>query len=111
MVIFFRTKKLQKLCCEYKWAVRKLGSEVARTLQRRITQLDAFECLADVPHSPPFRMHELKGERKGQISIDLVHPVRLLLIPANDPIPLRDDGGYDLRRITEIEIVGVEDTH
>ena len=110
MVIYI-TNKLRKLCNEKKVAVRKLGPEMAKLLHQRLTELRAFNCLADVPYTPPMRRHELVGDYKGVISVDLKHPYRLLFIPANDPIPLKDDGGYDLTQISEIEIIGIEDTH
>jgi len=53
----------------------------------------------------------LSGGRDGQLSVDLEHPYRLLFIPANDPIPLTQDGGLDWTKITEIEIVEITDTH
>ncbi|MFP4441147.1 MAG: hypothetical protein ACLFVO_28250 [Chloroflexaceae bacterium] len=43
--------------------------------------------------------------------MDLDHPYRLLFVPANDPIPRKDDGGLDWASITAIEIIEVEDTH
>ena len=51
------------------------------------------------------------GNRTGQLSIDLEHPYRLLFIPANDPIPVTQDGGLNWAKVTEIEIVEIADTH
>jgi len=53
----------------------------------------------------------LTNDRAGQFSVDLAHPFRLLFIPAKDPVPEKNDGGIDLEQITEIEIIGIEDTH
>jgi proteic killer suppression protein len=53
----------------------------------------------------------LSGDRGGQLSVDLEHPYRLLFIPANDPIPVKQDGGLDWAKVTEIEIVEIVDTH
>ena len=47
----------------------------------------------------------------GQLSVDLEHPYRLLFIPANNPIPVTQDGGLDWANITEIEIIEITDTH
>ncbi len=38
-------------------------------------------------------------------------PYRLLFIVANDPCPKLESGGLDWNSITEIEIVGIVDTH
>jgi hypothetical protein len=51
------------------------------------------------------------GNLAGQLSVDLDHPYRLLLRPANDPVPRKPDGVLDRGRITIMEILGVEDTH
>jgi len=63
------------------------------------------------PYSPPNRCHELTGNRKGTISIDLDGPYRLLFEPINDPLPTLPDGGLDWGGVTAIKILGVEDTH
>ena len=111
MDIYFRTKKLQKICNVEKIANGKLGLINAKKLQQRLMELKAAETLADISHLPPTRCHELSGNRKGQLSVDLKHPYRLLFIPANDPIPVKDAGGLDWSRVTEIEIVDIADTH
>ncbi len=59
----------------------------------------------------PPRCHELGGDRVGQFSVDLDHPYRLLFIPADEPVPYREDGGIDLERVKEIEIIEIADTH
>jgi hypothetical protein len=43
--------------------------------------------------------------------VDLDHPYRLLFIPADEPVPYREDGGIDLERGREIEIIEIADTH
>lgn len=80
-------------------------------LQQRLMELNAASCLADISSLPSARCHPLVGDRKGQISVDLKHPYRLLFIPANDPIPEKVDGGLDWSRVTEIEIIEITDTH
>jgi plasmid maintenance system killer protein len=111
MVIYFRTKRLQKICNNTNEAIKKLGPKMARKLQQRLMELKATSCLADISRVPPARCHLLTGDRDGQLSVDLVHPYRLLFIPANDPIPVTQDGGLDWSNITEIEIVEIDDTH
>jgi plasmid maintenance system killer protein len=111
MVIYFRTKRLQKICNNTNEATKKLGPKMTRKLQQRLMELKAASCLADISKVPPTRCHLLSGNRDGQLSVDLEHPYRLLFIPANDPIPLTQDGGLDWTKITEIEIVEITDTH
>ena len=78
---------------------------------QRMTQLHAAVALSDISHLPPVRLHELTGNRKRQFSVDLEHPYRLLFVPNNKPIPVKEDGGLDMENITEIKIIEIEDTH
>jgi proteic killer suppression protein len=57
------------------------------------------------------RAHELSGDRAGQISVDVRHPYRLLLVPDQDEIPRKSDGGLDWTRVTKVKILGIVDTH
>jgi len=111
MLIFFRTKKLQKICSESREMQKQLGPAMARKLRQRLMELKAAETLADISHLPPPRCHELGGDRAGQFSVDLDHPHRLLFIPADEPVPHREDGGVDLERVREIEIIEIANTH
>ncbi|MCD6526848.1 MAG: hypothetical protein J7K75_07665 [Desulfuromonas sp.] len=87
------------------------GLTMARKLQQRLMELSAADTLADISYLPPPRCHELTGNRVGQFSVDLLHPHRLLFVPANEPVPTRDDGGVDLKLVTEVEIIAIVDTH
>jgi proteic killer suppression protein len=111
MRIFFKTKTLQKTCSEAKEAIKRLGTKRGLKLQQRMMELQAAGTLADISRVPPARCHELKKNRKGQLSVDLEHPYRLLFIPANEPIPYLEDGGLDWGGVTEIEIIEIVDTH
>jgi proteic killer suppression protein len=58
------------------------------------------------------RCHELVGDRAGQLSLDLVHPQRLIFVSEGEPIPRKPDGGLDcLWQIRSVKILGIEDTH
>jgi len=59
----------------------------------------------------PGRCHELLHNRAGQLSLDLVHPLRLIFEPANIPIPQKADGGIDWKKVTAVVIIGIDDTH
>jgi proteic killer suppression protein len=111
MDIIFKSKKLEKQCNDFRILVRQHGQTRARKLRQRLDDLLAASSLAEVSKLPPARCHELVGDRAGQLSIDLDHPYRLILIPANDPTPLKEDGGLDWSKVTAIEIQGIEDTH
>jgi plasmid maintenance system killer protein len=111
MVIVFKTAKLRKDCSEEKLLIKKHGSRRAELLKMRLNQIGASNNLEDLKKLPQLRCHELKGDRKGQLSVDLDHPYRLILEPANNPLPKKRDGGLDWAKVTEIMGVGIEDTH
>jgi signal transduction histidine kinase len=67
------------------------------------------ETLADL-RNVPGRWHELTEDRKGQISVDLDGPYRLILVPVGDEI-CKPDGGLDWNLIQAVCVQGVEDTH
>jgi len=76
-----------------------------------LDELRAANTLSDISHLPPPRMHQLKGKRKGEISLDLDHPYRLIITIANDPIPYKGKGSLNLSKVTVVKILGVKDTH
>ena len=110
MKIYFKTKKLQKQCSEMREMVRVFGQAMADKLSQRLAELHAADSLAEITPLPPPRCHELTN-RKGVFSVNLVHPYRLLFISADEPAPLRDDGGIKLDSVFEVEIIAIEDTH
>ena len=110
LVITFRTKRIQKLCNDSKAATAALGPDQAKRLRRRLDDLNAAHDLA-VMRSLPGRTHELSADRKGQLSIDLIHPDRLIFSPADSPPPTKPDGGLDWAAVTAIEVIDIVDTH
>ena len=102
---------MQKLCSLSREALRHLGAKRARRLQQRMMELKAAISLDDISRLPPARCHELAGNRKGQLSVDLEHPYRLLFIPTNNPLPETTNGGLDWTEVTEIKIIKIIDTH
>ena len=110
MQVSYKTNQLQKICNQEKEGVRKLGAACAGKLRQRLAELAAATVLSDISHLPPARCHELTN-RGGVFSVDLTHPYRLLLIPANEPVSRKPDGGIDLTQVDKVEIIGIEDTH
>lgn len=113
MDISFKNTKLEREFSEEKKLEKAHGSRRAKAIGIRLTELRAASCLYDFwpPKSGPGRCHELTGNRKGQLSIDLDHPYRLIFVPNHKPIPLKNDGGLDWKQVTSIMITGIEDTH
>jgi proteic killer suppression protein len=91
--------------------VRAYGQPMARRLASRLQQLEAATVLQDMRTLPQARAHELKADRNEQVSLDLVHPRRLILTVADDPIPRRGDGGIDWASVTSVIVEEIVDTH
>ncbi len=114
MHVCFKSKKLKKEFAEGAQLDRVHGARRAKKIRMRMAEFRAARSLMDFwpPKSGPGRCHELtQGKRKGQLSVDLDHPYRLIFTPAHDPVPTREDGGLDWAEVTAIEILGIEDTH
>jgi plasmid maintenance system killer protein len=108
--ISFGSRRLEKLCNSDRELQRELGAQRAKTLRRRLDQLRAAENL-EALRTLPGRCHELIGDRRGVLSIDLDGPYRLLFEAADRPKPLKPAGGLDWSRVLAIRILEVEDTH
>ena len=110
MDILFKERKFQKQCNQQAALVRAQGGRRAKLIGARLDAFRAATCLEDL-RNVTGRLHELKGNRKGQLSLDLDHPYRLIFIPDHDPVPSTEDGGMDWGRVTAVKILGIEDTH
>ena len=111
MEIYFNTRKLKKSCSSEKAMRKDFGAKLAKKIAARLHELQMAEVLNEISRVPPARCHELSGDREGQLSVDLQHPYRLIFIPANDPIPLKEDGGLDWENVDEVEIIEIVDPH
>lgn len=108
--IIFKTERLRRDCTEAKWMRRRWGANRAGFVRRRLDQLRAAENLEQM-RLVHRRTHELKANRASLISLDLDGPWRLLIEPAEDPLPTKSDGGLDWSQVTAVRVVAVEDTH
>ena len=111
VIISFQSRKLEKVCGDQILLIKKYGSLRARLITKRLDELEAAVCLEDIRHLPGVRCHELVGDRKGTLAVNLEHPYRLVFEPAQIPIPKKIDGGLNWTIVTEIRILAVEDYH
>lgn len=111
MDITFRQRNMQKVFNSQKELERKYGPRMTRVIQNRMTVLRRAQTLNMVPTEKPERCHPLKGDRRGQFAVDLVHPQRLVFEPNHDPVPRTEDGGVDKDQISAITIIEVIDYH
>jgi plasmid maintenance system killer protein len=108
--IEFKTEKIRRVCNDSKIATKELGADNAGKLRRRLDDLRAASSL-EVMRNLAGRCHELKGDRKGELTLDLKHPIRLVFEPWGPDIKNKEDGGLDWSSVKVVRIIGVEDTH
>ena len=110
MDILFKSKAFGKECNRHDLLIKRHGQNRAKLIRRRLDDLRAAANLL-IMRDLPGRCHEMKGNRSGQLSIDLDGPYRLIFRAANDPVPAKPDGGLDWARVTAIEILSLDHTH
>ena len=76
--ITYKTRKIEKVCTIASEAEKKYGSEMAEKIHQRIDEIDASDTVEEMVQFHIGRCHPLKGNRKGQYAMDLVHPYRLV---------------------------------
>ena len=111
MHIAFKSRRLKRILESDKEILRAYGEVRGKKVKHRMSVLRAAACLEEVPVGKPDRRHALSLNRKGQFAVDISENHRLIFEPDNDPLPLQKDGGLDLKRITAIRILEVEDYH
>lgn len=111
MDIAFRTSKIARTLNSVRLLQRVYGPRMAKVIMIRLATLKAAKTLEQVPTTPPDRRHQLRGDRDEQYAVNLVYPYRLIFEPDHDPIPRKEDGGIDAKKVSAITIIEVIDYH
>ena len=88
--------------------MNKRFGQLAAPLKRRLAQLRAAGVLGDVVLGNP---HPLSANRSGQFAVDISKNYRLIFEPADEPVPLAEDGTIDVTHVSAIRILEVGDYH
>jgi len=102
--------RLLKLFDEEVECKKTLGAIRSKKVFNRIKLLRMAMVLADLKNAPG-HWEELSSDRKGQFSVRLDEPYRLIFIPAGDSDIYKDDGGFNWNKISEVEIVEIINYH
>lgn len=78
MKIEYKNSKIERVCTNAYDAERKYGKEMAEKIWLRIDQIKAALSVEMMIQFKLGRCHPLKGNRKNQYAVDLVHPYRLV---------------------------------
>lgn len=76
--IEYKTKKLEKVCTNASEATKLHGQEMADKIHQRIDEISAAPSIEMMIQYRIGRCHSLKGDRRNQYAVDLVHPYRLI---------------------------------
>ena len=78
MQVEYKNSAIKKICTNASAASKKYGSEMAEKIQLRIDQITAADSVEQMIRFNIGRCHKLRGDRKEQYAVDLVHPQRLI---------------------------------
>jgi len=110
MEITFKNNKLEKTFNSDKKLQKAYGVLCARKIRTRLDDLHAADSLEDMKLLPG-RCHELVGNKKGQFSLDVEQPYRLIFEIGHKDIKSKETGGLDWTSVIAVKIIGVENTH
>ena len=86
MHVTYKTKKLEKICTVAHTAQKEYGIRMAEKINQRIGEIKASDNVNEMIEFNLGRCHALKGNRKNQFAVDLVHPYRLVFEELNNEI-------------------------
>lgn len=110
MEVNYVNKKLEKQLTDPKEMIRTFG-QLAKKINQRLEDLKAADNLAIMRTIPAARCHELTGDRKGELAINITTNYRIIFEPYHDPVPVMEDGGLNWIAVTKIQIKGIDDYH
>lgn len=88
MQIEYKNAKIEKVCTNTYEAEKKHGREMAAKIRMRIRQIGASVSVEEMVSQGIGRCHPLKGQRKEQYAVDLVHPYRLVFEKRGDEVQI-----------------------
>jgi toxin HigB-1 len=108
--ISFGSRKLKQLCESEKDLRKAYGRDGAKKTVRRLSDLRAAATLEDMRNLPG-RIHELSGDREGQLAIDLAGGWRLIVAPAAGWPAGKGEGAHVWTAIDAVTVLEITDYH
>ncbi|MEZ4828321.1 MAG: killer suppression protein HigA [Bacteroidia bacterium] len=110
MKITYKSNKLQKQLTIPKELAKAFGQR-SKKVNQRMKELEAADTLEVMRWILAANCHELKGDRQGELAVDVSANFRLIFEPDHKPLPQKEDGGLDWGKVTAIRILEIEDYH
>jgi len=108
--INYKSRKLERQLTDPKVMMKSFG-QLARKVNQRLKDLSDADNLAIMKTIPASKCHELTGDRKGELAVDVSGNYRMIFEPNHIPVPIKYDGGLNWEEVTKIQINGIEDYH
>lgn len=105
----FATARLQRLFESQRELRRAHGDRCAKKLMARLADLRAAASMAEFRRLPG-RCHELEGDRRGQLALELEGGKRLIFSPTGSDVH-RANGGLDWDLVEGVCLIEVIDYH
>jgi proteic killer suppression protein len=86
--IKYKNKNLKRICTNADIARRNYGELMAKKIHLRIDNITAADSVEMLVLGRIGRCHPLHGDRKGQYSMDLIHPYRLIFTRVDNKIQI-----------------------
>ena len=106
----YKNSKLKKSLTKDSELIKKYGQR-AKKLKQRLTLLRTAPSLFDISRLPPTRLHQYKGDREGEWSIDISPNWRIVFEIDTSGEKQTKDGEADTKSYTAIKILSIEDPH
>lgn len=110
MDLSYKSRKLEKSLTNDSELIKKYGLR-AKKLKQRLTLLRTAPSLFDISRLPPTRLHQYKGDREGEWSIDISTNWRILFEIDDKGKKQKNHGKADPKNYTAIKILSIEDPH
>jgi toxin HigB-1 len=110
MEIIFADRKLEKYANDFSLAQRKLGTDQAKLLHKRLNDLydaENFSVLFDLPG----HHHPLTENRSGQWACSLEQPSRLVYRPIIPEDMAQAEEQINLAQLVELSVIEITDYH
>jgi toxin HigB-1 len=108
--ISFASRKFQRVCESEKELRKAYGSDCAKKAMRRLSDLRAAATLEDMRNLPG-RIHELTGDRSGELAIDLARGRRLIIAPTDGWPAEKAEGAHVWTAIDAVQVLEITDYH
>jgi proteic killer suppression protein len=102
--------RIERICTEDRFAKKELGEDGAKVLGKRLKQMREAQNLEELRHAAG-GWHELRDNRRGQLACSLHGLNRLVFVPAEEPRPIKPDGGLDWSEVTAVMNLKIVDYH